>query len=207
MKRIKYPWWLLFALAGCQSATDQLREAEHRFLQIVAIPERLQLAVGNDTLFLPVLPAPEAADEAKADALQLQARIQKIDIQTLEMNDKQRLEILKNAVDDLVLHGVSVPVDQICSRIADPFQQALQHNNPELTGRFLEQIPEYFREMEERWHKPAPHKIQDAILKADSAFDTLHLLEQQSPTSMKNKFITARFALKDYIGLCQSALL
>ena len=61
--------------------------------------------------------------------------------------------------------------------------------------------------MEARWHKPAPHKIQDAILKADSAFDTLHLLEQQSPTSMKNKFITARFALKDYIGLCQSALL
>ncbi len=198
---------MLFAIAGCQSATDQLREAEHRFLEIVAMPAPVQLAVGTDTLFLAVLPAPEAAGEAQAAATQLQVRIQKIDLQALETPDQQRLEILRQATADLVLNGVSVPVDQVCSQIADPFQQALQYNNPELTSRFLEHIPVYFTEMEQRWHAPAPHKIQAAISKADAAFDTLYQLEQQSPASLKNKFTTARFALKDYIGLCQSALL
>lgn len=207
MKRIIYPCCLLFVFAGCQSATDQLREAEHRFLEIVAVPEPVQLSVGTDTLFLAVLPAPEAAGEAKAAASTLQAQIQKIDTQALEDSDRQRLDILRQAVNDLVLNGVSVPVDQVCSQISDPFQRALQYNNPELTSRFLEQIPVYFTEMEQRWHDPAPHKIQDAILKADAAFDNLHQLEQQSPATLKNKFATARFALKDYIGLCQSALL
>ncbi len=207
MKRIIYPCCLLFALAGCQSATDQLREAEHRFLQIVAVPEPVQLAVGTDTLFLAVLPAQEAAGEAQAAAYTLQVQIQKIDPQALEVSDQQRLDILRQAVNDLVLNGVSVPVDQVCSQISDPFQRALQYNNPELTSRFLEQIPAYFTEMEQRWHNPAPHKIQDAILNADAAFDTLRQLEQQSPATLKNKFAMARFALKDYIGLCQSALL
>ena len=150
MKITKWPFWCLLAIAGCQSATDQLREAEHRFLQMVSVPEPMQLAVGGDTLFLPLLPVPNAEMDAKKEAGNLQIWIQKIDPQALETPDRQRLEILERAVNDLVLNGVSIPSDQVCTQIADPFQQILKYNNPELTQRFLEKLPVYVTEMEQR---------------------------------------------------------
>lgn len=204
MKIIKYPFWCLWAIAACQSDTEQLREAEHRFLQIVSVPERLQVTAGGDTLFLPVLPALDAASTAKNNAVQLQQWMQKIDSATLEPSDRQRLSVLKKAVDDLVVNGVSIPADLVCTRIAEPFKQVLQYDNPELTQRFLEQLPVYFSEMEQRWQTPAAPKMPAVMQEATSAFDALQQLEQQSPANWKNKFTTARLALKDYIGLCQS---
>ena len=150
---------------------------------------------------------PDAGKNAKIEADKLQEWIQKIDPQALEVTDRQRLEVLGRAVNDLVLHGVSIPSDQVCTQIADPFQQVLKYNNPELTQRFLEQLPAYFTEMEQRWQSPASHKIPEVILEATTALDALQQLEQQSPDAWKNNFTAARMALKDYIGLCQSALL
>ncbi len=167
----------------------------------------MQLAVGGDTLFLPLLPVPNAEMDAKKEAGNLQIWIQKIDPQALETPDRQRLEILERAVNDLVLNGVSIPSDQVCTQIADPFQQILKYNNPELTQRFLEQLPVYFTEMEQRWQAPAAQKIPDAMLEATAAFDALQLLQRQSPPAWNDKFTTARLALKDYISLCQSSLL
>ena len=207
MKIMKCPWWWLCILFGCQSNTEQLREAEHRFLQLVSVPDRMQLAVGGDTLFLPVLPVPDAGVNTKKEADKLQKWIDGIDYQALESSDQQRLNVMKRAVNDLVLHGVSSPSDLVCTQIADPFQQALKLNNPELTQRFLEQLPVYFTEMEQRWQAPAAHKLPDVMQEATSAFDALQQLEQQSSGAWKHHFTTARLALKDYIGLCQSALL
>lgn len=206
MKIGAWPCWCLLLMAGCQSDTDRLREAEHRFLEIVALPEKHPLTAGKDTLFLPVLPAPEAANRSKNDAAKLQKKIQSIDPQKLVLTDQQRLKALGRAVDDLVLNGVATPIDRVCAQVAEPFQMVLKLDNPELTQRFLTHLPVYFAEMEQRWQPPLPQKVPQTIREAESAFDALQELEQRSPQEPE-KFAMARMALKDYIGLCQSALL
>lgn len=205
MKIKTWPCWCLLLVAGCRSDTDRLRDAEHQFLKIVALPEKRPVIAGKDTLFLPVLPAPEAAERSKAEAAELQKNLQIIAAEKLDTPDRRRLKALGNAVDDLVRNGVATPVDQVCAQVAAPFHEVLKRGNPELTERFLIHLPVYFAEMEQRWQAPVLHKIPETIQQAESAFDVLRHLEQESSIDMKDEFTSARFALKDYIGLCQSA--
>lgn len=207
---MKFLSWLcccLFFITACQSDTDRLREAEHRFLDIMAVPEKFQLTAGKDTLFLPVLPGPESAQQAKAQAAELQAQIRKIDGKTLGDSDRKRLDALDKATEDLVAHGVSMPLEQVSVQVAEPFRQALKYNNTELTQRFVEHIPAYVAEMEERWPPGASNKNPEIVRAAVSAYDALLQLEQESPAEWAEQFAAARRAWKDYMGLCQSGLL
>lgn len=207
MKIKTWPCWCLLFLAGCRSDTDRLRDVEHRFLEIVALPKKHMLAVGKDTLFLPVLPTPEDAAQAKTDAADLQKEMQEIHPEKLSAADQKRLDALKNALNDLVRSGVASPVEQVCMEVAQPFRKIRTLNNPKLTEAFLNYLPEYFAGMEQRWHPPVSDKTPQTIQEAESAFDALQDLQQQAGSGTNEQFRAARFALKDYIGLCQSALL
>jgi hypothetical protein len=196
-----------FPLIGCQSDSGRLHDAERRFMKIVAVPEKRPLTAGKDTLFLPVLPAPEHAQQARAAALELQASIREVDSKKLENADQKRLDALSRATEDLVSQGVSIPLEQVGIQVAEPFRQVLKYKNPELTRRFLEQLPTYVAEMEQRWPTNVSSKNPDIARAAESAYDALLQLEQESPAELEQLFATARLAWKDYIGLCQSNLL
>lgn len=198
---------LFFIITACQSDADRLREAEHRFLEIMAAPEKFPLTAGKDTLFLPVLPAPESAAQSRTQAADLQERIRKIDAKTLGDADRKRLEALGKATEDLVAHGVSMPLEQIAIRVAEPFRQALKYRNAELNKRFVAHIPTYVAEMEQRWPPDASGKNPEMVRAAESAYDALLQLEQESTAASAEQFAAARRAWKDYIALCQSGLL
>lgn len=207
MKILKWQYWLFLICIGCQSDTERLRQVEHGFIQIVEASGQFPLCVEGDTLWLPVLPLPETNAKVKEEAAILQGSLQNIDLQSLEMSDQKRLTILKQALGDIIQNGFSIPVDQVCSQIARPFQQALQYNNQPLTERFVAYLPGYFAEMEQRWQRPSEHKTPEAIREALAAFDALQQIEQQAPNIARHDFDAARRSLKDYIGLCQSASL
>jgi len=207
---MKFLSWLcccLFFITACQSDTDRLREAEHRFLEIMSVPEEFQLTAGKDTLFLPVLPGPESAQESKANAAELQVQIRKIDGKSLGDSDRKRLDALTKATEDLVARGVSMPLEQISMQVAEPFRQALIYNNTELTRRLVEYIPAYVAEMEQRWPPDTSKKNPEIVHAAESAYDALLQLEQESSATSKEQFEAARRAWKDYMGLCRSGLL
>ena len=202
-----WPIWCLFVLSACQSDADRLREAERRFLKILASPEKIALTAGKDTLFLPMLPAPEDAAKSKTEAAALQTYLQKIDKQSLAASDLKRLDALSRATADLAAQGVAVSLEQFSQQITTSFERALTLDNKPLTQKLMEYLPEYVAQLEQRWPAGTVGARREIVQAASDVYDLLAKLETLTPAHLKTPFARARRAWKDYIGLCQSGFL
>lgn len=202
-----WPFWCLFLLTACQSDADRLREAERRFLKILASPEKIALTAGKDTLLLPMLPVIEEAAQSKTEAAALQTYLQKIDKQSLAASDLKRLDALSRAAADLAVQGVAVSLEQFGQQITSSFKQALKLNNEPLTQKLLEYLPEYVAQLEQRWPAGTVGARREIVQAASDVYDILAELETSAPSHLKRPFSRARLAWKDYIGLCQSGFL
>lgn len=85
-----------------------------------------------------------------------------------------------------------------------PLQEWLGHPDGLL---LLEQLPAYYAAVENRWQRPAPHLVPKAVEASVQALDALDHAENRQKTAGTANWKAAKAAIKDYIGLCQSAYL
>jgi hypothetical protein len=107
-------------------------------------------------------------------------------------------------LDDCVAHAGTPFFDPSGCDVSGQLKQFSDH--PELP-LLLEKIPAYYAQIELRWQIPDRRFVSKAVDGAQTALDLLHGLEKGSGKEVVARTGAARAAVKDFIGLCQSAML
>lgn len=195
---------LLFALLSCNSPQARLERLQHAFWQKFARQDFFEIRLKTTVLHWPLPPASEPSDEQKKRVLALQEEARAIEKGKLSEAGQKQLVQLEAALKDCVSSGSGALFDPSRCVPADMLKQ--YSSDPDFPV-LLEQIPVYYARIEERWHAPDARFVLKAVEESQRALDLLGELENGSGGKMAAQTAAARVAIKDFIGLCQSALL
>ena len=116
-------------------------------------------------------------------------------------NAKQRQVVLLRKKDGIAGAAFFDPSRCVVSGQLQQFS-----NHPELPI-VLEKIPAYYAQIEQRWQIPEHRFVAKTVDASMSTLDMLHGLAKNSGVEGVARTEAARCAIKDFIGLCQSAIL
>lgn len=191
----------LLALFSCNTPTKRLTHLQHEFLQKLANQDYFEVKTPQETYFLP-LPTTQIQPEQRAVAGLLQKEANALAKAALSAEQHLQLEIIQRALADFLASSAQMFGDPSRFVVGDLLQKA--HSETE-GGLLLEKIPAYYTEVEKRWQIPSVPKASKALEKARAALELLHKMEKQADGVAAERIISAQYALKDFIGLCQSA--
>ncbi|MFN0174086.1 MAG: hypothetical protein ACKVU0_05510 [Saprospiraceae bacterium] len=194
----------LFFLISCNSPESRLERLQHDFWERFAKQDFFEIKLKDEVLHLPLPSSSEAPIAQKALAEKLHQEANSIEKEKLGAESQKRLAQLRLALGDCVAQAGNSFFDPSRYTISMRLQQFSEH--PELP-LLLEKIPEYYAQIEQRWQKPDVRFVQKAVAESQITLDLLEALEQKSNGVIVERTRTARAAVKDFIGLCQSALL
>ncbi len=194
----------LFYLCSCNTPEARLRRLQHDFWETFARQDYFEVRLKNEVLHWPLPPASGQSEEQKSLAESLQKEAKAIDKEGLSAAGQKQLAQLSAALDDCVANAGLAFFDPSRCVISGQLQQFSDH--PELP-LLLEKIPAYYAQIEQRWQIPDSRYVSSAVDASQTALDLLNGPEKSSGGGMVALKGAARLAIKDFIGLCQSALL
>ena len=193
-------------LISCHSPEARLAHLQHNFWEKFARQDFFEIKLQNETLYLPLPPSLEQTGHQKTLAAQLQKEANALEKDKLSLESQKQLLQLRAALADCVKQRErgSAFFDPSSCCISAKLKQFSEH--PELS-LLLEKIPAYYTQIEQRWQMPDHRFVSKAVQESQIALDLLKILGERSGGKMADQAEAAKVAVKDFIGLCQSALL
>ncbi len=195
---------LLLFLFSCNSPEAQLQRVQHVFWEKLARQDLFEVRLKNEVLYWPLPPEAASAQSQKSLAEVLQLEANSIEKDQLSASDQKQLTHVKAALSDYDTQAVSGFFDPSRCSIAPCLEEFSNH--PELP-LLIERIPAYYCKIEERWQLPDVRLVSKAVDESKTVLDQLKEIEEKSGGALVVQVSAARGAVKDFIGLCQSALL
>jgi hypothetical protein len=193
----------LLLLCSCNTPEARLARLQHDFWKKFARQNYYEIKLKNEVLHLPLPPPFESSGEQKLLAENLQKEARSIEKEKLGTAGKKQLTLLTTALDDCVLYAGNPLFDPSRCVIAGHLEE--RSKDPDLP-LFLEKIPAYYAQIEQHWQVPDARFVSKAVAGSQTALDLLIMLEKKSGENGVHTG-AAQAAVKDFIGLCQSALL
>lgn len=194
----------LLSLLACNSPKTRLQRLQHEFWEKFARQDFFDIQLRNEVLHLPLPPAVQPAAQQKSLAAKLRKEAGAINKEKLTIENQKQLAQLQSALDDYTMEESIVFFDPARCIVTE--QLALLANHPDLPV-FLEKVPVYYAQIEQRWQTPDVRYVAKAVSDAQITLDLLHELEHKMIGAILHQNKAAQLAVKDFIGLCQSALL
>jgi hypothetical protein len=191
----------LFFLLSCNTPETRLKRLQQDFWEKFAQQDFFEIRLKNEVLHLPLPYTPEQPGQQKTWAERLQKEAQSLEKEKLSVDAQKQLAQLSAALEDCIRREGSPLFDPSRCAISKSLQQYSAH--PEISV-LLEKIPAYYTQIEQRWQTPHTRYVAKAVNESQIALDLLKGLEE---TSERELGAQARGAIKDFIGLCQSAVL
>lgn len=201
MKRAAF--FLLFLVFACDTPQSRFESLQRDFWEKFARQDYFEIELEGRSVRLPLPPLSAQSAERKGIAESLRERAYSIENEKLSPENQIKLAQLRAALDEICQHPESGFFDPARCAIA----QSLGDLSASQTSVFLEKIPTYYAEVERRWRVPEPRLAAKAVAESQAALDILKTLERDWAGEKPSAFESSRAAIKDFIGLCQSALL
>ncbi len=196
--------FVLLSLFSCNSPEARLERLQHDFWEKFARQDFFEIKLKNEVLHLPLPPSNAPSEQQRLLAKSLQKEAYSIEEQQLSTEKQKQLLQLRAALDDCVAHAGSPFFDPNRCVVLRYLKQFSDH--PELS-LVLENIPDYYAQIEQRWQTPDVRFISKAVMESQTTLDLLTWMEKESSMKIAAQTGAARAAVKDFIGLCQSAIL
>lgn len=192
---------VLLILCSCNSPEARLGRLQHTFWEKFARQDYYDVKLEKQTLHWPLPPISGTGEPQKQAAEKLQQEANAIEKDKLNAQDQKQLAQICAALEDCVANAGSPMFDPSRCTVSAPLQQfAGQAELSVLLGK----IPDYYAQIEQRWRMPDSRFVSKAVEESQNTLDLLQELEAKMGAAQVAK---ARAAVKDFIGLCQSALL
>lgn len=185
---------LLLTLMSCESPEGKISRLQSETLELLSSSDFFVIKTQSQTIKLALPPAPEKAELCAQRVPAILKELNSMDTTSLSAADRQKLAGLKAIVETLAKEGIGSAFDPNKYVVADLLDGSFKDGTGKL---LLEKIPEYYTEVERRWQAPAKLRAQDA---ARQSLRSLDILQKSGAEADQ-----ARLAVKDFIGMCQSA--
>jgi hypothetical protein len=185
---------------SCNSSADKLSAVQHDLMAFLGEKVYFEIKTSKTVLKLPLPPEPMSPDARLQAIKRMMASWQSIPRTALQdASDQKRFDDLGALLEVLDKRGGGAFFDP--KRMVLPMlDNTAPTNLPKAElATFLTQIPAYYAEVERRWQSPDSQKAQEA---ADQSLKVLQRLETLSGSDSP-----AFYAVKDFICMCQSAVL
>jgi len=199
-----FPLFALLFLFSCNTPEAKLERLQHDFWEKFARQDFFEIKLKNEVLHLPLPPSNAPSEQQKSWFESLQKEANSIEEQQLSTERQSQLVQIRAALDDCVAHTGSPFFDPNRCVFLKHLQRFSDH--PELS-LVLENIPDYYTQIEQRWQIPDGRFVSKAVLESQSTLDLLNSIERGSSGEIAALTGAAKAAIKDFIGLCQSAIL
>lgn len=194
----------LILLLSCNSPEARLERLQHNFWEKFARQDFFEVKLKNEVLHLPLPPTNDQPEHRKELAENLQKEARSIQKENLNAAGQKQLVQIQSALEDCVAHAGNAFFDPSSCTVSSHLEQLTGH--PELP-LFLEKIPTYYAQIEQRWQTPDLRFVPKAVAESQNTLDLLHQLGEKSGVETAARAGAAKAAVKDFIGLCQSAVL
>jgi hypothetical protein len=203
---------------SCQSADSRFRRLSRQFMAERPQPELFRLVDGADTLALPLPPSDSVLARTAMVVDDFRKRLEAVEEQALGEENRAALLYFRRALDSLALHPGRTA--------SDPGQYTLDEllvhfigrvggvRNPGLLTQLVENVPAYYASVEGRWIEPDTSEAETAVSRSLRVLEQLKELEEKLPAysvgyreRLQKALPSARYAVKDFIGLCRSSRL
>lgn len=195
---------MLFAillLISCNTPETRLKRLQHDFWEKFAQQDFFEIKLKNEVLHLPLPPTVESPERPLPTAKRLQQEANAIEKEKLSAVQQEQLKQIQAALEDCLQHSGNPLFDP--SRCVATPQLKRYAAHAELPS-LLEKLPAYYSLVEQRWQNPEPRFVAKAVEASQMGLDILKELEEKSG---KESVAQTQAAIKDFIGLCQSAIL
>ncbi len=187
---------LLFTLflGACESSQDKISRLQSETLAALLVSDSFEIKTKSQTFKLALPPTPEKAALRGQRILAIRQEASSFDSESLSPLEQERLRDLNAILAALVQGGNGSTFDPTKCVVAD----LLKDNPNGSTAKILlQKIPEYYAEVERRWITPNKARAHTAAQQSLQSLDILH--------EMGDEAYPASLAVKDFIGMCQSA--
>jgi hypothetical protein len=172
---------------------------QSELLSALGTRDFFEIKLGQQVLQLPLPPSPELAEARKIRVAEINLEAYSFDNEKLNKDDQQRLAQLSAQLNELVKRGNGAFFDPVKCVLGDVLRENLAAGNQQHTQILLDTIPAYYEEVARRWQLPDRKRSRSAAAES--------LLVLESLEKMGDQANPARLAVKDFICLCQSAVL
>ncbi len=179
---------LLF-LFSCNSPEARLERLQHDFWEKFAKRDFFEIKLQKEVLHLPLPPVTGQSNAQPILASSLQEQANAIDASKLSLENQKQLAQLRAALDDCVAHAGMPFFDPSRCVVAAHLAQLSDH--PELS-LFLEKIPVYYAQIEDRWQVPDTRFVSKAVDESQAALDLLQGLGIKTDGKMAPQIEAAR---------------
>lgn len=184
-----------FLLEACESPSGKISDMQHRLLNCLTKKEYFEIKAKTGSVRLPLPLSSDESEQLAHEIVQIREEARLLDQKSLADDDKERLTILLNQLEQLTLNGMPVllnPEEYVLTRLLKGEEK------PELRKAILKKVPEYYAEVERRWRFPNPA---NARLALEQSVEMLHNLEDTGESDS-----LAKRAIKDFVAMCNSAV-
>jgi hypothetical protein len=207
-------------LAACESPSRQLTSLQRKFMHRLPPPERLLIVEAGDTLALPLPPSAKSAAQTRQTVAYFQEKVKKLDRTGLKEADQRRLADFQAALDNLALRwvddAVPCPPDQfvVDELLLHFIVDGPKVRHPALLVELVERLPAYIDTVRTRTPQFDRRSARVAVQRTVQALDLLERAQDEAflkklsigyADRLRKNIPAARRALKDFIGMCQSA--
>lgn len=194
----------LLPFFSCNTPEARLEHLRHEFWENFARHDYFEIRLSEETLHLPLPPSGQEAESRKEKLTQLQQVAQALERETLNDAGRRQLSQISRALNDLTASGRGILFDPAHCVVSERLKNYA--GRQDLTA-LLEKIPAYYAAVEARWINPESRMAAHAVEEAKLTLDLLKEWERSTPENRRDPLKQAQNAVKDFIGLCQSALL
>lgn len=209
---------ILLGLAACSSPEQRFHRLQRDFLREFSRPSTFWVVAGVDTLALPLPPSGADLARVKTAAATFQKRCKKLAANELPAAEQARFTAFQAMLDSLSQpekHPWPDPARFCVDEVLRHFPaDGGKIRHPELLAALLEQLPVYYATVQENWPGCDPIRGAAAAHHSASALEQLDRIEALLPglpadyrARLAVAAPPARWAIKDFIALCQSQIL
>lgn len=200
--------FLLLSLVSCNSPEARLERLQRAFREKFAQQDFFEVTLEKEVLHLPLPPVSAPSDQQKQWVSELQQQAAAIDGAQLNDTQQKQLAQLRTVLDDLAAHTHNPLFDPLRYSLHESLEKTCSSGDVAKTNFLLGNIPAYYAAVEQRWQTPDLRLVPDAVEKSKKTVDLLKKMEEEWKGLIpRNKTEPAKAAIKDFIGLCQSAVL
>ncbi|MDO8368392.1 MAG: hypothetical protein Q7T20_16445 [Saprospiraceae bacterium] len=189
---------------SCNTPEARLERLQHNFWEKFAQQDFFEIQLKDEVLHWPLPPASKQPAEQQTLAETLQKEANSIVKEELSPAGQKQLLQIRAVLDDCVANAGAAFFDPSRFVVTGYLEQFSNH--PELPI-LLENIPAYYTQVEQQWQTPDTRYVSKAVAESQSTLDLLNGLGKTAGSDVLARTGAAQAAIKDFIGLCQSAFL
>jgi hypothetical protein len=184
---------------ACESPNEKISRLQGELLTALGERDYFEIKLEEQSLNLPLPPEPALAAARSAKISEINTETYSLEHANLNGKEKQRFEQLSVQLDAILKRGNGAFFDPTRCVLPIEWKDNPALAKPAFMKLLLAKIPEYYAEVERCWQSPDPVRARQAAAQSLLILDWLDELPYDNTS--------ARMAIKDFICLCQCAVL